>query len=238
MTFKEQYREELSAVRFTEKFAENTVELLTQAAERKDYLFMLKKRKFIKFAALAATIIMSLSLAAFAVVSLLPSANVAEHFGDRELAVLLDASDFEPETITGEEYSVTFMGTAQGENICEMDGITTTEGRTYAVYAIYRNDGTALDILDGNPICIVPTAKGLNVNALIDYGMSASCFVENGVLYALYDYTDLGAFSDSDISLMAFDSASSPFRALTENSNGEIVFSDSYHGFKGEFDLT
>lgn len=237
MTFKEKYKEELSAIRFTEKFEENTVTLLTQADERKDNIFMTNKRKFIKTVALAAAIIMTLSLSAFAMISLLSSADVADHFGNKELAVLFENSDFEPETIKGEKYSVAFMGTAQGESIYEIDGITTNEGRTYAVYAIYRNDGTALDILDGNPIHIIPVADGQKINAFTRYGMSASCFVKDGVLYALYDYTDLEAFMDIDISLMAFESEFSPFKALTANENDEIVFADSYNGFKGEFTL-
>lgn len=129
------------------------------------------------------------------------------------------------------------VGTAQGESIYEIDGITTNEGRTYAVYAIYRNDGAALDILDGNPIHIIPVADGQKIHAFTSYGMSASCFVKDGVLYALYDYTDFKAFTDIDISLMAFESSSSPFSALTANDNGEIVFADDYNGFKGEFSL-
>ena len=237
MTFKEKYKEELSKTRFTENFKGNTVTLLTQAAERKDNVFMTSKRKFIKTVALVAAIIMTLSLSAFAMISFLSSADVATHFGNKELAVLFEKSDFEPETIKGEDYSVTFMGTAQGESIYEIDGIITNEGRTYAVYAIYRNDGTALDILDGNPIHIIPVADGQKINAFTSYGMSASCFVKDGVLYALYDYTDIKAFTDMEISLMAFESSSSPFSALTANDNGEIVFADDYNGFKGKFSL-
>ena len=184
--------------------------LLTQAAERKDNVFMTNKRKFIKTVALAAAIIMTLSLSAFAMISFLSSSDVANHFGNKELAVLFEKSDFEPETINGEDYSVTFMGTAQGENICEINGITTNEGRTYAVYAIYRNDGTSLDILDGNPIHIIPVADGQKIHAFTSYGMSASCFVKDGVLYALYDYTDLKAFTDIDISLMPLNQALHP----------------------------
>lgn len=237
MTFKEKYKEELSETRFTENFKGNTVTLLTQAAERKDNIFMKSKRKFIKTVALAAAIIMTLSLSAFAMISFLSSSDVANHFGNKELAVLFEKSDFEPETIKGEDYSVTFMGTAQGENICEINGITTNEGRTYAVYAVYRNDGTALDILDGNPIHIIPVSDGQRINTLTSYGMSASCFVKDGILYAMYDYTDLKAFTDIDISLMAFESSVSPSKALTTNEKGEIVFADDYNGFKGEFSL-
>ena len=170
-------------------------------------------------------------------ITLLSPGEVAGHFGRKELAVLFEASDFEPETIKGESYSVTFMGTARGEDICKIDGVTASESRTYAVFAIYGNDGTALDILDGNPIHIIPVADGYEINTFISCGMSASCFVRDGVLYALYDYTDLGAFTDINISLMAFESDTSPFRALTGNSDGKITFADSYKGFRGEFAL-
>lgn len=237
MTFKEKYKEALSDIRFTEKFEENTVTILAQAAERKEKIFMTKNKKFIKSVALAAAIIMSLSLSAFAMISLLSSSDVADHFGNKELAVLFENSDFEPETIKGEVYSVTFMGTAQGESIYEINGAITNEDRTYAVYAIYRNDNTALDILDGNPIHIIPVANGHNINAFTSLGMSASCFVKDGVLYALYDYTDLETITADNISLMAFEATYSPFKVLNENDNGEIVFSDEYNGFKGVFTL-
>lgn len=236
MNFKDKYKEEVNGICFSEHFEKNTANLLKDAAQRKENI-MINKRNFIKTVALAAAIIMTLSLSAFAMISFLSSADVAKHFGNKELAVLFEKSDFEPETIKGEEYSVTFMGTAQGENICEIDNITTIEGRTYAVYAIYRNDGTALDILDGNPIHIIPVADGQKINAFTSYGMSASCFVKDGVLYALYDYTDLKAFTDTEISLMAFESDSSPFGALTANDSGDIVYAEEYEGFKGEFEL-
>lgn len=42
MTFKEKYKEALSDIRFTEKFEENTVTILAQAAERKEKIFMTK----------------------------------------------------------------------------------------------------------------------------------------------------------------------------------------------------
>lgn len=237
MTFKEKYKEALSDIRFTEKFEENTVTILAQAAERKDQIFMTNKRKIFKVAALATAIIMTLTCSAFAMFALVSSSDVANHFGDKELAVVFEKSDFEPETLKGKEFSVTFMGTAQGENIYKIDGITTNADRTYAVYAIYRNDGTALNILDGNPIHIIPVADGCEINALTSDGMSASCFVKDGVLYALYDYTDLEALEDKNISLMAFESAFSPFKALRANDKGEIVFSDEYNGFKGKFAL-
>ena len=44
MTFKEKYKEELSDTRFSENFKGNTVSLLTQAAERKDNVFMKSKK--------------------------------------------------------------------------------------------------------------------------------------------------------------------------------------------------
>ncbi len=237
MTFKEKYKKELSDIRFTENFMENTVTMLVQAAERNDKTVITSKRKLIKTVALATAIIMTLSLSAFAMISLLSSSAVADYLGNKKLAVLFENSDFEPETIKGEIYSVTFMGTAQGENMYEIDGITATAGRTYAVYAIYRNDNTELNILDGNPIHIIPVADGRDINALTSDGMSVSCFVKDGVLYALYDYTDLEAFADKNISLMAFEAKYSLFNVLIKNDRGEILFSDEYNGFKGKFTL-
>ena len=70
MTFKDKYKEELSDIRFAENFEENTVELL-RAAQREDGLMSHNKRP-LKVAAIVIAAIITLSLGAYAVISILP----------------------------------------------------------------------------------------------------------------------------------------------------------------------
>lgn len=239
MTFKDKYKEELSDIRFAENFEEKTLKLLSESAERKENIIMTNKRKPFKIAALVVAAIMIFTCSAFAIVSLLNPSDVANHFGEKELAVLFEESDFEPVTVKGEVYSVTFMGTASGKEFYtyEEDGITINENRTYAVWAVYRNDGATLSVIDGSPINVIPVADGYRPDALFSLGMGGHGTDKDGVLYYLFDYTDLEVFADKKVSLMAFEGMFPTADILTANDNGEVVYAENYGGFKAVFEL-
>ena len=237
MTFKDKYKEELSDIRFAENFEENTVELL-KAAQREDDLMSYKKRP-LKVAAIVVAAMLMLSLGAYAVISLLSASQVAEKVGDKELAVLFEESGFEPVTAKGEVYSVTFMGIAPGEKFYAYDenGPMVSENRNYAVWAVYRNDGEALDHMMGSPIQIIPVIDGYRPDILFSAGMSASGYSKDGVLYYLFEYTDLEIFAHENVKLMAFEGMFPTNNIITSNDKGEIVYADGYNGFKAVFDL-
>ena len=237
MTFKDKYKEELSDIRFAENFEENTVELL-KAAQREDDLMSYKKRP-LKVAAIVVAAMLMLSLGAYAVISLLSASQVAEKVGDKELAVLFEESGFEPVTAKGEVYSVTFMGIAPGEKFYAYDenGPMVSENRNYAVWAVYRNDGEALDHMMGSPIQIIPVIDGYRPDILFSAGMSASGYSKDGVLYYLFEYTDLEIFAHENVKLMAFEGMFPTNNIITSNDKGEIVYADGYNGFKAVFEL-
>lgn len=237
MTFKDKYKEELRNISFAENFEENTVELLKKAY-RKEKL-MSERRKPLKVAALVAVSLMVLSLGAYAVVSLLSAAQVADEIGDKELAVFFEENYFEPVTAKGEVCSVTFMGTAPGEAFYayEEGGELVSESRTYAVVAIYRNDGGPLDQMTGSPIQVIPVIDGYRPDALFSMGMSATGMEKEGVLYYILDYTDLEVFAHENVKLVAFEGMFPTANILTANDNGEVVYAESYDGFKAVFEL-
>lgn len=237
MTFKDKYKEELHNLRFAENFEENSVELL-KAAPRKDDLMSHNKRP-LKVAVIVIAAMLALSIGAYAVISLLSAPQVAEGVGEKELAVLFEESGFEPVTVKGEVYSLTFMGTALGEDFYsyEEDGPMVIENRTYAVWAIYRNDGEALDQMAGSPIQVIPVVDGYRPDILFSAGMSASGYSKDGVLYYLFEYTDLEVFANEHVKLMAFEGMFPTNNIITANSKGEIVYAENYNGFKAVFEL-
>ena len=237
MTFKDKYKEELSDIRFAENFEENTVELL-MAARRKDNLMSHNKRP-LKVAAIVIAAVIALSLGAYAAISLLSASQVAEEVGEKELAVLFEESGFEPVTVKGEVYSVTFMGIAPGEKFYSYDenGPMVSENRNYAVWAVYRNDGEALDHMMGSPIQVIPVIDGYRHDILFSAGMSASGYSKDGVLYYLFEYTDLEILAHENVKLMAFEGMFPTNNIITSNDKGEIVYAEGYNGFKAVFEL-
>lgn len=237
MTFKDKYKEELHNLSFKENFGENTVELL-KAAQRKDDSMSYKKRPF-KVAVLVLAAVLVLSVGAYAVIYLMSPSQVAEEVGEKELAVLFEEGNFEPVTVKGEVYSVTFMGIAPGEKFYSYDenGPMVSENRNYAVWAVYRNDGEPLDQMMGSPIQVIPVIDGYRHDILFSAGMSASGYSKDGVLYYLFEYTDLEIFAHENVKLMAFEGMFPTNNIITSNDKGEIVYAEGYNGFKAVFDL-
>ena len=238
MTFKDKYKEELSDIRFAENFEENTLAMLSEAAERKENIIMINKRKTLKVVALAIATIMILAGSAVAVINLLRPSDVAGRFDKNEIATFFDENYFESVTEKNEVYTLIFMGMAPGEDLWshEIGDELALENRTYAVFALYRNDGEPLSHLDDSPIHILPVMDGYRPTALLSLGMSHSRFSENGVLYYLYDYTDLEVFADKNLRLVTYE-GTSPYSAITSNDKGEIVYAEGYNGFKAVFEL-
>lgn len=237
MTFKDKYKEELSDIRFAENFEENTVELL-KAAQREDDLMSYKKRP-LKVAAIVVAAMLMLSLGAYAVISLLSPSQVAEELGEKELAVLFEESGFEPVTVKGEVYSLTFMGTAQGSDFYfdEENAYRVIDSSTYAVWAIYSNNGEPLNEMMGSPIQVIPVIDGYRPDILFCAGMSASGYSKDGALYYLFEYTDVEIFAHENVKLMAFEGMFPTNNIITSNDKGEIVYAEGYNGFKAVFEL-
>lgn len=235
MKFKDKYKEELDSIVFSESFEKDTLGLLLQA--KREANLMSEKRKPFKIAVLVAAAVLLLSFSTFAVVSLLSASQVAQSVGEKELAQVFVEKDFTPQTVTGEVYSVTSLGMAPGKNIYELEGAQINENRSYAVWAVYRNDSEPLSLIDGSPIQVAPVIDGYRPSLLWEAGMGATGMEKDGVLYYLFDYTDLEAFADKKVSLMAFEGNFPTADILTSDVNGKVVYADTYNGFKGVFEL-
>lgn len=236
MTFKDKYKEELHNLSFAENFEENTVKLL-KAAPRKDDLMSHNKRP-LKVAALVIIATLVLSLGAYAVISLLSASQVAEEVGDKDLAVSFEESEFEPITVKGEVYSLNFMGVVNWSDLhSDIENACNIDSRTYIVWAIYRNDGEPLDQMMGSPIQVIPVIDGYRPDILFCAGMSASGYSKDGVLYYLFEYTDIEIFAHEHVKLMAFEGMFPTNNILTANDKGEIVYAENYSGFKAVFEL-
>lgn len=235
MNFKDKYKEEIDDIVFSESFESDTAELLRQV--KSEAYLMSKKRKSLKVAALVVAAVLILSFSAYAVMQLLSASQVAQTVGEKELAQVLAQNDFTPVTVKGDTYSVTTLGMASGKNICELDGIQISEDRSYVVWAVYRNDSEPLSLVDGSPIQVAPVVDGYRPSLLWEVGMSASGTEKEGVLYYLFDYTDLEALADKKVSLMAFEGFFPTADILTSDVNGKVVYAEDYSGFKGVFEL-
>ena len=236
MMFKDKYKEELHNLSFAENFEENTVELL-KAARRKDDLMSHNKRP-LKVAALVIITMLVLSFGAYAVISLLSASQVAEEVGEKDLAVSFEESEFEPITVKGEVYSLNFMGVVNWSDLySDIENACNIDSRTYIVWAIYRNDGEPLDQMAGSPIQVIPVIDGYRPDILFCAGMSASGYSKDGVLYYLFEYTDIEIFAHEHVKLMAFEGMFPTNNILTTNDKGEIVYAEAYQGFKAVFEL-
>ena len=236
MTFKDKYKEELSYIRFAEKFEENTVELL-RAAPRKDDL-MSKNKRPLKVAVLVIAAVLVLSMGAYAVISLLSASQVAKEVGEKELAESFEESGFEPVTVKGEIYSLNFMGVVNWSDLySDIENACNIDSRTYIVWAIYRNDGEPLDQMMGSPIQVIPVIDGYRPDILFSAGMSASGYSKDGVLYYLFEYTDIEIFAHENVKLMAFEGMFPTNNIITANDKGEVVYAEGYNGFKAVFEL-
>ncbi len=235
MTFKEKYKEELSAIRFAEKFEENTFALLAQAAERKDGRNMNKTvNKTTKILIAAVLIITILSSSAFAISKLLSAGEVALHFGENQVAQSFDANSFAAESITDKGYTVRFLGLVKGEKFAS-EAIKTD--CSYYVVSVAAADGSPLSIADGNPLGMSVIIEGYPAwkNNTWSLNTSATGMEENGVLYYLYNCENLEIFADRNVYLAVYEGMLPGLDIITMNEDGTFEFAEDYDGFEAMF---
>lgn len=237
MNFKKAYTEKMDGIGTSEAFCENTVELIRKTAQRKENIYM--KIKPMKILAAAMAIVALLSVSAYAISSLLSAGEVAKRTGFTEIAELFDASVFEEQTVSDENYTVTLHGIASGNRLDIIDGAEVESDRSYLVASIARTDGTGLSVLDGAPLQLSPLISGLpswKVNAW-SLGTSAHGIEQDGVLYYLFDIGSLEIFADRTVYIAAYEGLAPNTEIFTMEDNGEFSFSENYNGFKALFTL-
>ncbi len=231
MKFENKYLNDMRAVIVTEDFRRETVVMMKQAAERKEVMNM-KKNSF-KVLAVVTALILLFSVGAFAIGYLLSADEVADALGEKEIAEMFRDSGVEIKSVSDDEYTVTLLGLVSGEVLKDTDA-DVDEMRSYAVVSLEKNDGSALGIVDGMPLQMVPVADGYSPLEMWGNVMSSVSGMEkDGILYYLFDYESLEPYMDKNISIAVFEGDYPTADIFVMNENGVTEYADGYNGFKG-----
>lgn len=205
---RQDYREAFDGLVFDEDFQEKTILTLRQAAERtqeRKIIHMSKRR----FTLIAAALSVALMVSAAAAVVMLQPWDVARRAGNETLAAAFEGPDaiavHQVESV--EDYDVELMGLVTGEGLDMLEELESQlkTDRTYAVLALKRADGQAIEE-DVSNLTVTPLVEGYapwQVNAWTLNG-GACTFAENGVLYYLIECDTLEPFADHQVYLAVY----------------------------------
>lgn len=146
----------------------------------------------------------------------LAPAQVAQQMKQQDLAALFAGDDAVPveETQQAGDYTVTLLGLTSGANVTEYwssdwEGADAPRGRSYAVLAVSRRDGTPMADLDAeapdvtvsnslvSPVLAAPDCPLMDYNVYTMNGARQD-LVEEGVHYILVETDQLEPFADKN----------------------------------------
>ena len=238
MNFKEEYKLGLDKISFDEHFNEKTMELIREKTPGKT----VHNRKSLWTIIAVAAVIALFSITAFAAknsIMLLPdkaAERVAEHFGFSTIEELFNSNAVLAinETVIDGEYRITLNGIAEGEKLARIKGTGAKKDETYAVLSVERLDGAEID-LSKNNIQFTPLVKGYTPYMIgIAVNCSLSRFVQDGIMYCLFDTQNLEIFADSTVYIAAFDCG---IFINAFNNTADISYADSYDGVRAMFEI-
>lgn len=209
-----------------------------------------KYKRRLSTALLAAALLITLSVSAYAATKLLNANQVAVQFGDRLLAnafASADALRIDQSQNSG-DYHFTLHGLVSGSGLSEFP-ISSEQifpDRTYAVVSISRQDGKPMpDVPDPeygkDPFFISPLIKGLEPWKfnIVTMNGSYSEDVIDGVMYRLIACDQIEIFADKGVYLAI--SSGSPFYNnkvfAYDAATGEMHVNEDYPGAAVLFDL-
>lgn len=231
MSFEIKYKQQMDDICFSADFEKNTVDLMKSAAERKEKTVM---KKPVKILIAAALIIAVISVTSFAISNLLSARDVAEHFGESQVADSFGQQNNALESVTDRGYTVSFLGMVKGERF-ESESIKSD--CSYYVVSVAAADGTPLSLADVNPLGMSIIIEGYPAWKINTWSLntSANGMEENGVLYFLYDCENLEIFADKNVYLVVYEGFIPGTDIINMKDNGEFEFVESYNGFKAMF---
>lgn len=207
-------------------------------------------RKVPAAALVAAAVIGTGSVTAYAGWKYLTPEQVTESFGDQKLAGAFTGKDAvvinERQSFGG--YNVTLLGIVSGKALSQYgrtsDG-SVMEDRTYIVTAIEKADGTPMpdtsdDAYDVGAFFVSPLIQGYNPNLYNAVTMNGNCseFTEDGILYRLTECDNIDVFADKGLYLCVNDSTFFNGDAYSyDEANGQITRNEGYKGLNALFDL-
>lgn len=198
------YRAAFDAVDFSADFEERTLQKLAavrQASEKEQIIMPMNRVK--KTALLIAAAVALLAVSVSAAVVWLTPAQVADRVEEPLLAEAFQSEDaiVLNESVTTGDYQITLAGMVSGEDLSvptDYNGEIIND-RTYAVFRVARADGEPLT--DYPNLSYSPLVDGYHVRCVNAWtlGTTTQQFIEDGVIYCLFDCRNLEMFADHPV---------------------------------------
>ena len=198
------YRAAFDAVDFSADFEERTLQKLAavrQASEKEQIIMPMNRVK--KTALLIAAAVALLAVSVSAAVVWLTPAQVADRMEEPLLAEAFHGDDaiVLDESVTAGDYQITLAGMVSGEDLSvptDYNGEIIND-RTYAVFRVARADGEPLT--DYPNLSYSPLVDGYHVRCVNAWtlGTTTQQFIEDGVVYCLFDCRNLEIFADHPV---------------------------------------
>ena len=198
------YRAVFDAVDFSADFEERTLQKLAavrQASEKEQIIMPMNRVK--KTALLIAAAVALLAVSVSAAVVWLTPAQVADRVEEPLLAEAFQSEDaiVLDESVTAGDYQITLAGMVSGEDLSvptDYNGEIIND-RTYAVFRVARADGEPLT--DYPNLSYSPLVDGYHVRCVNAWtlGTTTQQFIEDGVIYCLFDCRNLEMFADHPV---------------------------------------
>lgn len=201
---RQDYRAAFDAVDFSADFEERTLQKLAalrQASEKEQIIMPMNRVK--KTALLIAAAVALLAVSVSAAVVWLTPAQVADRVEEPLLAEAFQSEDaiVLDESVTAGDYQITLAGMVSGEDLSvptDYNGEIIND-RTYAVFRVARADGEPLT--DYPNLGYSPLVDGYHVRCVNAWtlGTTTQQFIEDGVIYCLFDCRNLEMFADHPV---------------------------------------
>ena len=201
---RQDYRAAFDAVDFSPDFEERTLQKLAamrQASEKEQIIMPMNRVK--KTALLVAAAVALLAVTVSAAVLWLTPAQVADRVEEPLLAEAFQGEDAIVlyESLTAGDYQITLAGMVSGEDLSvptDYNGEIIND-RTYAVFRVARADGAPLT--DYPNLSYSPLVDGYHVRCVNAWtlGTTTQQFIEDGVIYCLFDCRNLEMFADHPV---------------------------------------
>lgn len=201
---RQDYRAAFDAVDFSADFEERTLQKLAavrQASEKEQIIMPMNRVK--KAALLIAAAVALLAVSVSAAVVWLTPAQVADRVEEPLLAEAFQSEDaiVLDESVTAGDYQITLAGMVSGEDLSvptDYNGEIIND-RTYAVFRVARADGEPLT--DYPNLSYSPLVDGYHVRCVNAWtlGTTTQQFIEDGVIYCLFDCRNLEMFADHPV---------------------------------------
>lgn len=224
---------------------------ILQRAKGEESMRKLNFRTATVTAAIAAVVIATGGLTAYAAWNYLNPGQVAEEMGDKKLAKSFQKEDaiHTNDSQTYGNYIITMLGVVSGKNISNLveidDNGQVKDDKTYAVVAVKKKDGSKMpdtsdDEYGNKPFWVSPFIKGedpLRMNVFYMGGGKSECVVD-GVSYHILECDNLECFAKRGVYVGVLDEQFYNVDAYDfDKKTGEISRNEEFKGVNALFKL-